>query len=59
MGEKGRRDHEGKGLKGGKGGVAGGKRPAGGCWHCGGNRYMSECPRGGGKSIPIVGMVPT
>ena len=30
---------------------------AGGCWHCGGNHYMGECPRGGG--IPIVGMVPT
>ena len=30
-----------------KGGVAGGKGPAGGCWHCGGNHEMSECPDGG------------
>ena len=53
MGEKGRIDHGGKGLKGGKGGVAGGKGPAGGCWHCGGNHYMSECPRGGGKAFQL------
>ena len=53
MGEKGRKDQGGKGLKGGKGGVAGGKGPAAGCWHCGGNHYMSECPRGGGKAFQL------
>ena len=40
-------------MKGGKGGVAGGKGLAGGCWHCGGNHYMSECPRGGGKAFQL------
>ena len=44
MSEEGGKDHGGKGLKGG---------PAGGCWHCGGNHYMSECPRGGGKAFQL------
>ena len=53
MGEKGGKDRGGKGLKGGKGGVAGGTGPAGGCWHCGGDYYVSECPRGGGKTFQL------
>ena len=40
-------------MKGGDGGFAGGKGPAGGCWHCGGNHYMSECPRGRGKAFQL------
>lgn len=36
------------GKKGvGKGGSTGGKGPAGGCWHCGGPHYASNCPNPG------------
>ena len=51
----GKGGHNGKGFAGkgdGKGGQAKGQGkggPKGGCWHCGGPHFASNCPKGGGK----------